>query len=350
MQSAQMANQLSTALSKRGPGAPTAVQQQAMVGVLDLLEGRAGLPRRPSSSGGTQPSSRGIAGTSQSIGKTADSSSHDQGMTSSDASRAAHEADLASRLQAGKLRDRRMAEIEQTEVGSSRIGGGGQGFPGNSSDQILQTQGSRRPISQREAFAEKQRAMSSRSQGFLGVGAVAGGFEAAFDEPSVADRGNSIEVEDGDLLPLEDEEAQHAATEEQRVAEFQAEQQHARQSNDNMQKKQNALDTIQKGKNLLNNKTVAQNSKLLLNPYVLAAVVIILFFWLNIRLFFSNEESSWRKPLGAWGKIGTVAFDLALVLSFLITFLLMISTILIPLLPALLAIGGVSATISHITH
>ncbi|MBP7005594.1 hypothetical protein KBB27_00510 [Patescibacteria group bacterium] len=350
MQSAQTANQLSNALGKHGSDAPTAVQQQAMVGVLDLLEGRAGLPRRPSSSGSTQPSSRGTAGTSQSIGKTADSSSRDQGVTSSDASRAAHEADLASRLQAGKLRDRRMAEIEQTEVGSSRIGGGGQGLLGNSSDQILQTQGSRRPISQREVFAEKQRAMSSRSQSFLGVGAVAGGFEAAFDESSVDDRGNRIEVEDGDLLPLEDEEAQHAAMEEQRVAEFQAEQQRARQSNDNTQKKQNALDTIQKGKNLLNNKTVAQNSKLLLNPYVLAAVVIILFFWLNIRLFFSNEESSWRKPLGGWGKIGTVAFDLALVLSFLITFLLMISTILLPLLPALLAIGGVSATISHITH
>lgn len=354
MQSATMANGLNDIVTTRGPGATSASQQEAAAGVLDLLSERVGEPRPGTfsrSGGGSSFGKKESFSSSEGARKTASGSTRKEAAdaSTSDASRAAHEASLASRLQAGKLRDQRIAEIEQTEVGSSRSMGGSSS--GGTSDQLISSQGTRRrPASSTEVFAQKQQAMTARSQAFLGVGATAGGFEAAFGDASVDDRDQVIEVQDDDLLPLEEAASEQAVTEEQRAAEFQAEQQRDRQSNQNAQNKQSALDTLQKGKNLLDKKTIAQNSKFLLNPYVIAGIVVVLFFWLNIRLFFSNEESSWRQPLSGWGKIGTVVFDLALILSFLISFLLMASTVLLPLLPALLAIGGVSATISNITH
>lgn len=354
MQSATMANGLNDIATTRGPGATSTSQQEAAAGVLDLLSERVGEPRPGTfsrSGGGSSFGKKESSSSSEGARKTASGGTRKEAAdaSTSDASRAAHEANLASRLQAGKLRDQRIAEIEQTEVGSSRSMGGSSS--GGTSDQLISSQGTRRrPASSTEVFAQKQQAMTARSQAFLGVGATAGGFEAAFADASVDDRDQVIEVQDDDLLPLEEAASEQAATEEQRAAEFQAEQQRDRQSNQNAQNKQSALDTLQKGKNLLDKKTIAQNSKFLLNPYVIAGIVVVLFFWLNIRLFFSNEESSWRQPLSGWGKIGTVVFDLALILSFLISFLLMASTVLLPLLPALLAIGGVSATISNITH
>ena len=82
---------------------------------------------------------------------------------------------------------------------------------------------------------------------------------------------------------------------------------------------------------------------------VLAAVlVVVLIIWLNIRLFFPNPESSWRKPLGAFGKIGTVVMDF-LVFTFALTqFLMVVATLLIPL--AIVALPGaiIAATLMRV--
>jgi hypothetical protein len=50
-------------------------------------------------------------------------------------------------------------------------------------------------------------------------------------------------------------------------------------------------------------------------PVVWALAIIVGFFWLNIRLLFPSEKSTWRKPLTPIGKIGVVCLDILGVLQ-----------------------------------
>jgi hypothetical protein len=78
--------------------------------------------------------------------------------------------------------------------------------------------------------------------------------------------------------------------------------------------------------------TPAQSAgKLFANPATIVILLLVLFFWLNLRLMLPKEGSILRKPLTPLGKVGTVAFDIFfvffLLVSLIMTVVMVIETI-----------------------
>ncbi len=265
------------------------------------------------------------------------------------ADRAAYENDLAAKLAARQMQDRRFQDVSQASVGAGGGSGGtsSSALIGNDGNPLLE--GKRlRPLSPQEVFAQKQAAMRKRAEAFTGTGATAGGFEAAFgSEEALPNAGAGvIELQDGDLIPVEDgTEGVAEAEEEARLQALLERQQADRLRSDNASR----LDDLRKTKDLLNSpagkQALTKAAPLLSNPIAWVIALLLLIVWLNVRLFFPNEESALRKPLGTWGKLGTIAFDLLAVINVAVSFVLLVVICILPFLPVLLALGGIFATL-----
>ncbi len=264
--------------------------------------------------------------------------------------RAAYENDLAAKLAARQMQDRRFQDISQASVGA---GGGASASAasliGNDGNPLLE--GKRlRALSPQEVFARKQAAMRRRIAEFSGTGAAAGGFESMFgaEGDALPNAGaEAIEIQESDLMPLDDgtDEAGMADEEEARLQELLQRQQQDRAQADAASK----LDQLNKAKDLLGSpagkQALAKAAPLATNPVFWVIAALLLIVWLNARLFFPNEESTFRKPLGTWGKVGTIAFDLFAIINAAVSFVIIVIICILPFLPVLLALGGVFATL-----
>ncbi len=279
--------------------------------------------------------------------------------TNDAADRSAYETELAAKLATQQMQDRRFDQISQSPVGGGTAAGGsaGSSLIGNVSDPLLDSN-RLRPLSPQEIFARKQAAMRERAKGLSGEGLVAGGFEAAFgDGDALPNAGaETIEVEASDLISGDATETADAQTAEEaeaaRVQELLQRQQQDRAAQDQGNGPSSKLEQAKKlqelGSSPAGTQAKAQALKLLGTPLgvvAILALVVILIIWLNIRLFFSDEESTWRKPLGTWGKMGTIILDFFIVINAAFSLALLIIICILPFLPALLALGGIFATL-----
>ncbi len=268
------------------------------------------------------------------------------------ADRAAYENDLAAKLAARQIQDRRFQDISRASVGAGGGAGGSASASliGNDGNPLLE--GKRlRPRSPQEIFAEKQAAMRRRAEEFTGVGAAAGGFEATFGTGEALPNAEAgvIELQDGDLLPIGDG-SEETATDETEEEETRLQELLQRQQADRLQGNQAArLDELRKAKDLLSSpagkQALTKAAPLLSNPVALVIAALLLIVWLNARLFFPDESSMLRKPLGTWGKVGTIALDLFAVINTAVSFALLVIICILPFLPVLLALGGIFATL-----
>lgn len=344
-------NALGSALAQNA--APSAGQAQAANGLLAFI-----LPMnlRPATSGERM----GAEGRDLLRADASERNKDASDSTKAAADRSAYEAGLAAKLAAQQMQDRRFDQISQSPVGSGGSVGGGSGgssLIGNDGNPLLD--GNRlRPLSPQEIFARKQAAMREQAKGLSGEGLVAGGFEAAFgDGDTLPNAGaETIEVEAGDLISGDATETADAQTTEEaeaaRVQELLQRQQQDRAAQDKADGPSSKLDQAKKLQELSSSpagtQAKAQALKLLGTPLgvvAILALVLILIIWLNIRLFFSDEESSWRKPLGTWGKMGTIVLDFFIVINAAFSLTLLVIICILPFLPALLALGGIFATL-----
>lgn len=341
IQQAMAGSALGEALAQAG--ALSSAQAQAANGLLAFI-----LPTnlRPTADAGRMNGSDG-----RDILRSGDAKEATENTT--DASdRSDYEAGLAAKLAAQQLQDRRFQGSSQTK-GSTGGSIPSSALLGNDGNPLLDANRTR-PLSPQEIFTRKQAAMRKRTDDFAGIGQEASGYEAAFGEAGAAlpnAGADVIEVQDGDLIPVGgtvDGEPTTESLEEARVQELLQRQQQERAA----QSKESKLDQLKKLQNLKNNplanQAKGQALKLLGTPLGLVAILVVAFvviIWLNIRLFFSDEESSWRKPLGTWGMVGTLALDLFAVINVLFSFILLVILCIIPFIPGLLAAGGIFATL-----
>lgn len=208
------------------------------------------------------------------------------------------------------------------------------------------------PKTREEAFARRQSLMNRERDQFLGLGSEGGGYEVVFgltgsaqasdateDSDDLADEASADQSLDGDEQNLIDEQA--------RQAEFLRQQQLAAQ-----QREQEEGEQRQSLVNGQNAQRLQQAAKLLrgagtatVGTVLAAALVVVLIIWLNIRLFFPDPDSSWRKPLGPFGKIGTVGLDFLLFTLSILQFLVWIAILLLPLIIIVLPGAIIAATL-----
>lgn len=205
------------------------------------------------------------------------------------------------------------------------------------------------PTTPRAIFADQQARMNRERDAFIGVGESAeSGYEAMFGSPSDASAtsgdGSTINADNAEMAALAD--AQDQATEQAWEAELlRQQQQDARAQEDasNQPKDSSGRPTLQQAKQAGDLLKKAGSGAI--TGTVAAILVVVLILWLNIRLFFPNPESSWRKPLEPLGKLGVVLLDGLMILLTLLQFLFLMLILFLPILAIILPGAIIAGTI-----
>lgn len=268
----------------------------------------------------------------------------------------AHQAAIASRLSSNQIRDRHLGG--QNRSSSSRSTSEGQSFSGGTGEEeepLLALPV--KPKNAKQQFAEDQRAMKRQTRSLIGGVSGAGGYEDMFSEGTETqqttedqaswlnpDDVQTIDEETGGEME-ENAEAQAEYEAQQASQMMQQQQQAAQEAQQNQQgPQQPSANGIKKlAESPAGKKAIAQGMKLLANPATIVLLVIIVAVWLNIRFFLPKEDSFLRKPLGALGKMGTIALDILLVILIILSLVMLVMTVVILFLPILLPLGGIFA-------
>ena len=196
------------------------------------------------------------------------------------------------------------------------------------------------PTTPQAIFADRQARMNRERDAFIGVGDSAdSGYEATFGTPGDADDasgdGSATNSDDAEMAALA--EAQDQATEQAWEAELLRQQQQdarAQEEANNQPKDSSGRPTLQQAKQAGDLLKKAGSGAI--TGTVAAILVVVLILWLNIRLFFPNPESSWRKPLEPLGKLGVVLLDGLMILLTLLQFLFLMLILFLPILAIIL--------------
>jgi hypothetical protein len=203
------------------------------------------------------------------------------------------------------------------------------------------------PTTPRAIFADQQARMNRERDAFIGVGESAeSGYEAMFGTPGDATAASSdgLTTNDDGMESAALAEAQDQATEQAWEAELLRQQQQAARAQDdanNQPTDSSGRPTLQQAKQAGDLLKKAGSGAI--TGTVAAILIVVIIVWLNIRLFFPNPESSWRKPLEPLGKLGVVLLDglmlLLTMLQFLFLMLILFLPILVIILPGVIIAG-----------
>jgi hypothetical protein len=198
--------------------------------------------------------------------------------------------------------------------------------------------------------------MRARSDDFSGTGQKPSGYEAMFGEgaPDGADDDDAPELAYSDTemdTSLDDETEELEASDDAEIEqqellrrsqflELQQESANEQTAAQQQQSSANASRLKQLADSPAGKKLAQSAGKLFANPATIVILLLVLFFWLNLRLMLPKEGSILRKPLTPLGKVGTVAFDIFFVFFLLVSLIMTVVMVIVPFLPFLLPVAA----------